>query len=88
MGVHFYEREPSISLEAGLDNVTEILEERDEIILSRVRREISDIASRLPGRSLLDNHIIALDSVGWEVVMAERSSWRHAHGRHGLLLRY
>jgi hypothetical protein len=88
VGVHLYECEAPISLEAGLDNVAEVLEERDEIVLSRVWCEVSNVASSLPGGSLLDNHIIALDPVGWEVVMAERSSWRHAHGGHRLLLRY
>ena len=87
MGVQFDKRKSPIGLEARLDNVAEVLEQRDEVVLSSVRRQVSDVASCLPRGSLLDNHIIALNAVGREVMMAERSGRCHAHGRHGLLLR-
>ena len=87
MGVHFHKRKSSVSLEASLDHVAEVLEKWDKVILSGVGRQIADIAGRLPCRSLCDNHVIALDPVGWEMVVTEGSGWGHAHCRHGLLLR-
>lgn len=87
MRIHLDECETTISLEARLDNVTEVLEERNEVVLGSVRGEVADVACGLPSGSLLDNHVVALDAVGWEVVVTKRSRGSHAHGRHGLLLR-
>ena len=87
MGVHLDEGEAAISLEASLNNVTKVLEKRNEIVLGGVGSKIANIAGCLPSRSLLDNHVIALNTMGWEVVMAKGGGWSHSHGRHGLLLR-
>lgn len=86
MGIHLNESESTISLESRLYNVSEVLEQWDQIILGGIWGEVADVASGLPSRSLLDNHVVALDTVGREVMVAERSSRGHAHGRHGLLL--
>jgi len=84
--IHLDEGESAVGLETGLDDVTKVLEQRHKIILRRVGGEISNVASRLPSRRLADNHVIAVDSMGWEVVMAIRRGRRHAHLLHGLLL--
>lgn len=86
MGIHLDKRESTVSLEAGLDDVAEVLEEGNEVVLGSVRSEVADIAGRLPTGGLLNNHIVTLNAVGGEVVMTERSGWSHAHGSHSLLL--
>ena len=86
MGIHLDECETTIRLEARLNNVAEVLEERYEVILCGVRSEVADVACGLPSGSLLDNHIVALDAMGWEVMMTEWSGRSHAHRRHSLLL--
>ena len=86
MGVHLDKGKPTISLEASLNNVTKVLEQRNEVVLCSVWSEIADVDSCLPSRGLLCDHIVACDTVGWEVVVTEWGGWRHAHGRHSLLL--
>lgn len=86
MGIHLDKRKATISLEACLNNVAKVLEERYEVVLGGVRSEVADVTGSLPSRSLLDNHIVALDAVGWEVMVAERCRRSHTHRRHGLLL--
>lgn len=87
VGIHLDEGKTSIRLETGFGHVAKVLEQRDEIRLSGVRSEVTDVAGGLPLRSLLYDHIVALHSVGGEVVVSERSGRRHAHGCHSLLLR-
>lgn len=86
MGIHLDECEATVRLEAGLNNIAKVLEERYEVVLGGVRSEVTDVACRLPSGSLLDNHVVALDAVGRKVMMTERSGRSHAHSRHGLLL--
>lgn len=87
MGVHLHKGKATVSLEASLNHEAEVLEQGNEIILRGVRCQISNIAGGLPLRSLLDNHIKALDTVSGEMVVAKGSGGCHAHGGHGLLLR-
>lgn len=86
VGVHLDERKATISLEASLNDIAEVLEQGDKVVLGGVRGEVADIASCLPSWGLLDDHVVALNAVGWEVMVAERSGWSHAHCRHSLLL--
>lgn len=87
MGIHLNKGKSSVSLEPSLDNITEVLEQRNKIILSSVGREIADVNSCLPLRGLLDNHIVTLDTMSREMVMAIRSSRGHSHSSHRRLLR-
>ena len=85
--VHFDEGEAAVRLEAGLGDVAEVLEQRHQIVLGRVRGEVADVAGGLPLWSLGDDHLEGLSALGWEgVVAAVRSRWSHAHLSHGLLL--
>ena len=92
MRVHLDKGKATIRLEAGLDNIPEILEERHKIILRSVWSQVANVASSLPLRSLLDHHLVALNALGGEVVMAStgrntiRSGWGHSHCHHRLLL--
>lgn len=86
MCVHFDEGKATVGLEAGLGHVPEVLEQRHKVGLRGVRSEIANIACGLPLRGLLHDHVVALNTVGGEMVVPERSSRRHAHGCHGLLL--
>ena len=88
VSIHLDEREPAISRESGLNNVAEVLEERNNVILSRVRSEVADVASSLPSRSLSQDHLIALCTLRGKLMMtAERGRRAHSHSCHGLLLR-
>lgn len=87
MGIHLDKGKTTVGLESGLNHETEVLEERNKVVLGGVWSQIANIASGLPSWGLLNNHVIALDAVSWEMVMTKRSGWSHAHGRHGLLLR-
>lgn len=84
--VHLDEGEAAIGLEAGLDDVTEVLEERDKVVLCGIWGEVPNVAGGLPLRGLSSNHVVTLDSMGGKVVVAEWGGWGHAHGGHGLLL--
>jgi len=86
MGVHLDEGKATISLEARLNNIPKVLEKWDQIILSRVGRQIANVARRLPGWRLVDNHVITVDTVCWKMVMTIRSGGCHSHLLHGLLL--
>ncbi len=88
MRVHLDEGEAAIGLEARLDDETEVLEQRHEIVLTGVGREVADVAGRLPLGRLLHHHVVALDTMGGEVVMAVRGGGGHAHGGHLGLLRH
>ena len=87
MGIHFNESKAAIRLEARLGNIAKVLEQRDEIRLRSVGSEIANVACRLPLGRLGHHHVVALDTVGGEVMVPKRSGWRHAHRDHGLLLR-
>lgn len=87
MRIHLDERKPAISLEPRLNDITEVGEQGHEVILSGVGGQVADIASRLPRRGLVHDHVVAMDSMGGEVVVAVRGRWRHAHRLHCLLLR-
>lgn len=87
MGIHFDEGKSAVSLQAGLNDVAKILEERNKVVLSRVRSQITHIAGGLPLGSLLDDHIVALDAVRGEMVVAECRGRGDSHGGHCLLLR-
>ena len=85
--VHLDEGEAAIGLDPRLDHVAEVLEERHEIVLVRVGRQVPDVTGRLPLRRLLDDHVVALDAVGREMVVTVRRGRGHAHGRQlGLLV--
>jgi len=84
--IHLHECKSTISLEASLENVTEVLEQRNQIVLSGIRSKITNVAGSLPLGSLLSDHVVALDAVGREVVVAEWSCGGHAHSNQGLLL--
>ena len=86
MRIHFDEGKATVSLQASLQNIAKVLEQRNQVILCGVRGEVANIAGGLPLRGLLNNHIIALNTMGWEMVVGEGCSWGHAHGCHSLLL--
>lgn len=87
MCVHLDKGEATVSLETGLEDISEVLEQRYEITLRGVGGEVANVAGSLPLRGLLHNHVVALDTLGREVVVTEGSGRGHAHGGHGLLLR-
>ena len=88
MSIHLDKCEPAIGRKSCLNNVAEVLEERNNVVLSCVRSEVADIASSLPSRSLSQDHLIALCTLRWKLVMTAEGGCRaHPHGRHGLLLR-
>lgn len=84
--VHLDECEATVRLKTGLENVAEVLEKRDEVVLRGVRGQVAHVARGLPLRGLLDDHVVALDAMGGEMVMAEGRGRSHAHSRHSLLL--
>lgn len=87
MGVHLNKRKSPVSLEPSLDDVTKVLEQWNKVVLSSVRREVADVNGCLPLRGLLDNHIVALDTMGREMVVTIWSGRGHSHGSHRSLLR-
>lgn len=87
MRIHFDKGKATIRLQAGLKDITKILEERNKIVLRRVGSQVAHIACGLPLRRLLDDHVVALDTVCGEVVVAERRGRGDSHGSHRLLLR-
>jgi hypothetical protein len=87
VGVHLDKSKATVTLEASLGDVAKVLEERDKVVLSGVGSQVSDVASGLPGRSLLNDHLVGVGTLGGEAVVAEGSGRGHAHLSHGLLLR-
>lgn len=87
MSVHLDKRKSSVCLKPSLDNVTKVLEQWNKVILGCVRCKITDINGCLPLRRLLDNHVIALNAMGREMVMTIGSSRSHSHSSHSGLLR-
>jgi hypothetical protein len=85
VGIHLNEGESAVRLETRLGDIAKVLEQGDQVRLCSIGGQVADIASRLPLRSLLDNHLVAPDAMG-ELVMPKRSGGRHSHGGHGLLL--
>jgi len=86
MAVHLNERETAVGLHAALDDVAEVLEQGHQIVLGRVGGQIANVAGSLPGWSLVDNHVIAMDAVRGKVMMAIWRGRSHPHLLHGLLL--
>lgn len=86
MRVHLDERKSTVGLEAGFGDISKILEQRDQVRLRSVWRQVANIARGLPLWSLSNDHIIALYAVGGEVMVSERRGRCHAHGGHGRLL--
>lgn len=66
MSIHLDECKTAVRLEASLCDIAKVLEQRHEIVLSCVRSEVTDVASSLPLRSLLDDHLVRLRSLSWE----------------------
>ena len=87
MSVHLQESESTVCLQTGFNNIAKVLEQWDEVGLGGVGSKISNIAGGLPLRGLSDDHVIAIGTVGWEVMVAEWCSRSHAHRSHSLLLR-
>ena len=86
MSVHLDKSKATVRLEAGLGDVAKVLEQWNKIVLSGVRSEVADVASGLPLRGLLNDHVVRLSALSRELVVAIRSGWSHTHGGHGLLL--
>jgi hypothetical protein len=84
--VHFEEGKAPVRLQACFDDIAKVLKDWNQVLLGGVRRQIADIARCLPLRSLGHHHVIALNAMSREMMMAERSGGSHAHGGHGLLL--
>ena len=87
MTIHFDECKSSIRLKASLLNKPKVLKQRDQVVLGRVWRQIANITSGLPLRSLLSHHFVTLETMSWKVMMSIRSRGSHPHRRHCLLLR-
>lgn len=62
MGVHLDKGEATVGLQADLNDIAEDLEERDNVILSGVWRNVTDVDRSLPVRSLRDDGIVAESS--------------------------
>lgn len=86
MGVHLNESKTTVGLESRLDNVTEVGEQRDKIVLGRVRGQVTHVTGCLPTRSLADNHVVAVNTMSGEVVVTIGRGGSHAHGLHSGLL--
>lgn len=86
MGVHLDKGKATVGLEASLGDIAEVLEQRNEVVLGGVRSQVANVASGLPGRSLLNDHLVRVGALGGEAVVAEGSGRGHAHLGHGLLL--
>ena len=86
MRIHLDECETPVGLKTSFENVTKVLEQRDQVVLAGVRGQVTDIAGSLPLRGLRSDHVVALDALSGEVVVAEWSGRGHSHGGHGLLL--
>ncbi len=86
MRVHLDEREATVSLETSLKDISEVLEQGHEVVLRGVGGEIANVAGSLPLRGLLHNHVVALNTLGREMVVTKGSSRGHAHSGHRLLL--
>jgi hypothetical protein len=86
MSVHLDESEPTIRLESSLGNISKVLEQRNQVRLRRVRGEVTDVASGLPLGCLLNDHVIALDTVSREMMVTKWSGRGHSHRCHSLLL--
>ena len=84
--IHLDESEAAIGLESCLGNVAEVLEQRDKIVLSRIWRQIANVARCLPLWGLVHNHFVGLRATSREGVVAIWSGWSHAHLDHCLLL--
>lgn len=79
MRIHLHKCKATVGLEASFKDIAKVLEQWDQVILGGVRGEVAYVASGLPLGSLLGNHVVALNAVGWEVVVSESSSRRHTH---------
>lgn len=86
MSVHLNEGKATVGLEARLDHVAKVLEERDQVVGGGVGGQVSNVAGCLVGRGLIEDHLVALHAVGREVVVAIGSGRGHTHGLHRLLL--
>ena len=87
MSIHLDKRKAPVSLKSCLHNITKVLEKRNKVILRRIWRQISDVAGGLPLRRLLNDHVVALNTMGWEVMMSVGSSRSHSNRSHSSLLR-
>lgn len=87
VGVHLDEGKAPVGLEPRLDDKTKVLEQGDHIARSRVRREVADVASRLPVERLSQNDFVTSHAVCRELMVTERGGRSHAHRLHSLLLR-
>lgn len=86
MGIHLDESKAAISLEARLDNIAKVRKQGNQVVLRRVWCQVPHVTGRLPGRSLVDDHIVTVNSVGGEVMVTIGGGRGHSHGLHGLLL--
>ena len=86
MRIHLDKGKSSVSLEARLDNESEVLEERHHVVGCSIRRQVSHVACGLPIRGLAQHHVVAAHAMSRELVVSERRRWRHAHSLHRLLL--
>lgn len=86
VGVHLDKGETTVGLEARLDDIAEVGEQGDKIVLCGVGGQVTDVAGGLPARSLANNHVVAVHTVGGEMVVSVRRGGSHSHGLHGGLL--
>ena len=86
MRVHFDKSKAAIGLKTSFQDVPEVLEQRDQVVLSGVRCQVTHVAGGLPLGSLLNNHVITLDAMSGKVVVTKGDCRGHSHGGHRLLL--
>jgi hypothetical protein len=85
--VHLDKSEATVRLETSLGDIAEVLEQRNEVVLSGVGSEVANVASGLPLGSLSQDGVVGLDALGRElVVLAERTGRGNTHLGHNLLL--
>lgn len=86
MCVHLDKGKAAVGLEARLDNKAKVLEQRNHIVGSRVRSEVTNIAGGLPAGGLGEDNVVASNAMRRELVVAERCGRCQAHSLHRLLL--
>lgn len=72
VAIHLDESKATIGLPACLDYVAEVEEQRYQIVMRCVGREVTNIAGGLPLGGLLDHYIVRLGPLSRELMMTAK----------------
>lgn len=86
VGIHLDKGEAAVGLESRFDNESKVLEKGNHVIGGGIGCQIAHIASSLPVRSLVQNHIVTAHAVSRELMVTKGSRGSQAHSLHRLLL--